>query len=148
MNKSLNIIVDTTCFDDYKSMIELVIINMFAEINEKLSRGDEISREDKNAILIMFQVVHEDCKCIKKININEDERSYEGSIQELVNLASASGIMSHFEKLIKQYVNVFGKSGEILKITICNFEDSKYKDKLKYQLKKYFDNELIELKWK
>lgn len=148
MNKSLNIIVDTTCFDDYKSMIELVIINMFAEINEKLSKGDEISREDKNAILITFQVVYEDCKCIKKINNNEDERSYEGSIQELVKLASASRILIHFEKLVKQYVDIFSKSGEILKITICNFEDNKHKDKLKYQLKKYFRNELIELKWK
>ena len=148
MRKYLNIVVDTMCFEGYKSIVELVTINMFTNINENCFKNNIINlgQEDKNNILNKFQIVINDCWNILDENIENNSYDYESTIEKLIRLSSASQIKIHFNELVKCYIKIFtDNSKEKLTVIINNIKDSKYKEKLKYQIIKYLNNDLINI---
>jgi len=148
MKKYLNIAVDTMCFEGYKSILELVTINMFTIINENCFKNNNInlSQEDKNNILNQFQIVINDCWNILEDNNENNYYDYEGTLEKLTRLSSASQIKKHFYELVESYKKIFtNDSKEKLTVSINNIKASKYKEKLSYQINKYLNNDIINL---
>jgi len=148
MSKYLNISVDTTCFEGYKSILELVTINMFTIVNENCIKKQivSINQEDKNNILNKFQIVMDDCWNILEDNNENNGYDYEGTLEKLTRLSSASQIRKHFYELVECYIKIFtNDSEERLTVIINNKNSSKYREKLICQIHKYLNNDIINL---
>jgi len=136
MRNYLNVNVDVTCFKEYKSITEIIIINMFANVNEYLNtlkEKDGKKEINKNQLLISFQKVLTDCK-IKDGNYKLDY-GY-NALENLVLLASAIRIKENFTQLVKEYAELF-ESKEKLSVNICNFNYCHYKEEYINDLNKY-----------
>ena len=148
MSKYLNISVDTTCFEGYKSILELVTINMFTIVNENCIKKQivSINQEDKNNILNKFQIVMNDCWSLLEENNENSDYDYESTLEKLTRLSSASQIKKHFYELVECYMKVFtNDSEEKLTVFINNINSSKYREKLTCQIRKYLNNNIINL---
>lgn len=128
--KNLN--VDVSCFENVKSPIELITIRMYNKFETNYKKDNTfVDRGQKNEIMLSFQKVMENCWATSNKNELEDTLGgYEGTIQRLSSLASASDLYSNFSKLSDIYIKIFDIDN--LTINFINLNDN-YKEKYKHQ---------------
>jgi hypothetical protein len=131
------ITVDTTCFAERKSIIELIIVNMFAYFQENY---DSVKNSDstyfKNQFFINVQKVFENCKIKTGDYKLDEELGCESTLQTLAKLASATNVKRNLQEAIKSYLKFFGNK-TVLTVNIINMSNCKHTDYYHNEIQKY-----------
>jgi len=108
--------IDPTAMETVHDILDIVVSRMFNQFIIDKTRmnqiGDELSnnifvldRDNQLSMLALFQKVHKNLAVLKNSDkFIKDEYIYNGSIQNLTDIANSMKLKQDFEKLVKDYL--------------------------------------------